>query len=176
MATRAEKKRRRLATGSPAEQTTVAKRRTASLGRKTTGAVGASSAPSILPDDAGKGEVQKDAALLTRSIRERWPTTHEKRTALRRRLQSHAMKTKDDAILAKLVTVDVRMEQQNLQVQRLQLEAAGLIGSGRDPFTEQPTAPAVQIGQVNFYLPDNQRGPNSLMIDNASTTRRTVRR
>lgn len=70
--------------------------------------------PNILADpDQGAGGLRKDADLLARAVRERWPSTIDQRLALRRRVLLRALQTNDDRALAALARVDALMEQQN---------------------------------------------------------------
>ena len=83
------------------------------------------SAPLVLQQDTGRGEVRKDAGLIARSVKERWPSTEERRIALRDRVQEFALREEDGKTLALLVRTDVAMESQNQKDQLAQIQPEG---------------------------------------------------
>ena len=112
MATRAEKKRRRKATGSAVKQTTAVSHG-GSLGRKTKGLPGERCAPNVFRDNASEAELRQDVALVERSVAERWPSTVEMRAKLRRKLDDLADKEEDTDLFRRLMECVVKLERQN---------------------------------------------------------------
>ena len=108
----------------------------------------------VLAPAAGRGETAKDTSLVGRAVRERWQSTDELRTALRKRVVLKAMTTEDPRALAALAKVDVQMEAQN-QKDQLAFELA----ANRMDIQSSPLAGAtIQNAQVVIYVPDNNRG------------------
>ncbi len=108
--------------------------------------------PNLFREGASPREINGDAALVRRAMRERWPVPAGSPEALRNRVTLRAMQAEDDRALANLARVVLAMEAQN---QRDDL--------AYDPFKEaHPTAGAATapaLVQVVFNPPDNGRGP-----------------